>query len=129
MARKASKGIGSDPLRKSIRAWYRQAYPTDDMGEELHPRVTFLQLAKALYDGKDVYWAIGAEDSLIRERVFAELARIDGCDYDVVYDMWMHPDRHNPVLAERYALHRKRMQERHARRVAEQERRAQATGA
>lgn len=77
------------PFCKNIRSWYEKEYPTDDMAEEIKPGARFLDLLEAVHLGSSVYQAIGADDSLIRERCFKELVRIDGCDYDVVYEMWL----------------------------------------
>jgi hypothetical protein len=36
-----------------------------------------------------VYEALGVCDSLVRERVFGELAKIMNVDYDCIYEQWL----------------------------------------
>ena len=76
-------------LKTKIRNWYHSTYPTDDMWEDIDRNVTFDDVFEALDNYKDIYETIGAEDSLVRERVFKQLAEIMGVDYDYVYDQWM----------------------------------------
>ena len=79
-------------LTEKVAAWYRKAYPTDqDMIDEMRPsRSTFQDVIDALESGEDVYEVIGADDSIVRERVFEELSKLTGKDYDYFYDMWLH---------------------------------------
>ena len=71
--------------------WYKEAFPTDtDMFEDIEEAgSTFADVWNALDNGEDVYAVIGADDSIVRERVFEHLAELTGKDYDVIYDMWM----------------------------------------
>lgn len=71
--------------------WYKEAFPTDtDMFEDMEATgSTFADVWDALDNGEDVYDAIGADDSIVRERVFGRLAELTGKDYDVIYDMWL----------------------------------------
>ena len=71
--------------------WYKEAFPTDtDMFEDMEEAgSTFADVWDALDNGEDVYAVIGADDSIVRERVFEHLAELTGKDYDVIYDMWM----------------------------------------
>ena len=39
--------------------------------------------------GKDVYGVIGADDSIVRERVFQHLSEITGKKYRTLYNMWL----------------------------------------
>ena len=72
-----------------IRGWYLKAYPTDDLGEEIDPNVTFEDIFNTLDARRDVYRVIGVVDSIIRERVFAQLAKIMGTPYEYVFDQWL----------------------------------------
>lgn len=78
----------------NVRDWYMATFPTDDLGGDIYPDFTFskamLQLVN--HPGEDFYDYIGVGDSLIRERIFAEAADILGCDYDVIYNAWLHGD-------------------------------------
>lgn len=73
-----------------LREWYRLAYPTDSLGEDIRPDVTFMGLYECLRDGHDVYDYFGVGDSVLRERFFEKLAELMGRDYDYVYDWWLH---------------------------------------
>lgn len=73
-----------------IKNWYTHYYETDELGQEINSMATFNDLHKALLDGKDVYEVIGVGDSLVRERLFDELAILLGVSYDDVYNMWLN---------------------------------------
>ena len=76
-----------------IRTWYITAYPTDDVGPTLNPATTFADLWQALKQGGCVYAALGGDaDSVVRERVFAQLAALLGTDYDRIYTLWVLDD-------------------------------------
>ena len=73
-----------------IKNWYTHYYDTDELGQEMNSMATFNDLHRALLDGRDVYEVIGVEDSLVRERLFGELAILLGVSYEVVYNMWLN---------------------------------------
>ena len=73
-----------------IKNWYTHYYETDELGQEINSMATFNDLHRALLDGRDVYEVIGVGDSLVRERLFDELAILLGVSYEVVYDMWLN---------------------------------------
>lgn len=72
-----------------IREWYQATYPDDDMGKDIIPNTDWHMLWLAIITGKDVYDILGIEDSIIRERIFQELADTMGVDYNVVYYAWL----------------------------------------
>jgi len=72
-----------------IKEFYLNEYPWDDLGVEINPNATFVGLLSTLYEDEDIYDYIGVGDSLIRERLFGELANQLNKPYDYVYDMWM----------------------------------------
>lgn len=76
-------------LATKIRTWYAEAYPSDDLGREIGPDVTFRGLFDALDSYQDVYELLGVGDSVIRERCFEMLAEVIGESYDYIYDQWM----------------------------------------
>ena len=76
-------------LDKEIKPWYHKTYKSDDMWEDLYDGVTFKDVLYALKTGEDVYDTFGAEDSIIRERIFSELSEIMDVDYDEIYYMWL----------------------------------------
>ena len=65
-------------------------YPTDELGVELNENVTFVGLLNVLHEGGDVYDYIEVCDSIVRERLFEELAKQLHKPYDYVYDLWMN---------------------------------------
>ena len=85
----ASRKIPRVGTRK-IRDWYIKKYPTDDLGLDIDPEVTFNNLLVCLDFGEDVYNCLGVGDSVIRERCFAELARLMKVKYDYIYDLWLN---------------------------------------
>lgn len=72
-----------------IKKCYLIAFPTDELGWELNERVTFEDLLVALDNAKDVYELLGVEDSIVRERVFGQLSKIMGVDYNFIYNKWL----------------------------------------
>ena len=81
-------------LNEKIATWYRKAYPTDkEMADEMKPScATFQDVIDALDAGEDVYDVMGAGDSIVRERVFEELSKLTGKDYDYFYNKWVSSD-------------------------------------
>ena len=73
----------------TIKQFYLETYPTDDMGNDIKDDTTFLGLVSELSGGKDVYDYLGVYDSLIRERLFSELAKQLKTTYDEIYNLWL----------------------------------------
>ncbi len=71
-----------------IKEWYQATYPDDDMGEDIIPNTDWYTLWLALIGEQDIYGIIGVGDSVVRERIFSELADTMGVDYNVVYYTW-----------------------------------------
>jgi hypothetical protein len=86
-----AKGGNTDALKK-IKDYYVGAFPTDDLGQEINADATFNGLSMVLNDKGDVYEYLGVADSLVRERVFEKLSKIEGVSYDVIYDKWLDYD-------------------------------------
>jgi hypothetical protein len=80
------------PFVMSIREWYLETYPTDELGLEINESVTFDGLFTVLDTYGDVYEFIGVSDSLMRERLFEKLSEIMGVTYDEVYSQWLMAD-------------------------------------
>ena len=76
-------------MRTNIKQWYMLNFPEDSMANEINGNVTFKDLFKTLDTYGDVYDLIGAYDSVIRERLFSELAKIIDVDYSYVYNQWL----------------------------------------
>lgn len=79
----------ADILNKKIGDWYRKTYEDDDLGDSINREATFRDLFDALDYHQDVYNLIQVGDSLIRERLFSELARLTGMSYETIYQQWL----------------------------------------
>lgn len=90
----ANENMAKTEMKKCIKKWYQNAYPTDELGEELNEKVTFDRLYDEMRTGKDVYVVLGSGvDSIVRERVFTELSELLGVSYDAIYDLWLSGDK------------------------------------
>jgi hypothetical protein len=74
---------------QTIKEFYLSNYPTDELGNEIHTKATFIGLFEVLDTYKDVYEYIGVHDSIIRERIFEKLANEMGIDYNEIYNQWL----------------------------------------
>ena len=74
----------------TIREYYLETYPTDDLGLDLNLTPTFAGVLNQLIVGGDVYRYIGVGDSIIRERLFERLAQELEVSYDYVYNLWIN---------------------------------------
>lgn len=72
-----------------VKDYYINMFPDDELGAEINPELTFDQVYTALENGEEIYDVLGVGDSIVRERVFAELARRRNVDYDVIYYLWL----------------------------------------
>lgn len=72
-----------------VKDWYKSEYPSDELGDEINSNITFNDVFEALDNYKDIYKLLGVGDSIVRERVFDELADIMGVDYDYIYGQWL----------------------------------------
>ena len=88
-------------LDVSIKKWYVENYPSDDLGTTLSASTTFLDLNNLLNSGKgsDVYELLGGDaDSIIRERCFTKLAELTGQNYNSIYNKWLNsPDKEDEI--------------------------------
>jgi hypothetical protein len=74
----------------TIREFYLENYPTDELGVEVNDGLTFSGLLNVLFTDGNVYEYIGVCDSIVRERLFERLAEELGTPYDYVYDLWLN---------------------------------------
>ena len=72
-----------------IREWYMEEYPSDELGANIAERSTWCGLMYCLMNRLDVYQFLGVGDSLVRERVFAKLAKEMNIDYEEIYNQWL----------------------------------------
>ena len=73
----------------TIKEYYVENFPTDNLGLELNETPTFPGLLNQLIVDGDVYRYIGVSDSVIRERLFEKLADTLNVKYDYVYNLWL----------------------------------------
>jgi hypothetical protein len=73
-------------MRAKIKDWYLRQYPTDELGEKINPAATFEGLMK---NPSKVYSYLNVQDSVVRERVFMELADRAAVTYDLIYKRWL----------------------------------------
>ena len=72
-----------------LKEFYLENYPTDELGVEINENANFVGLINELHNGNDVYEYIGVCDSIIRERMFEELAKSLQTSYDYIYNLWL----------------------------------------
>ena len=84
----SKKSEANGPFDAPIKDWYMGAYKDDDLGDRLNG--TFKGVLQTLLRGDDVYTYIGVGDSLIRERLFSQLAKMLDVDYDEIYNVWLN---------------------------------------
>lgn len=75
-----------------IKDWYLTEYPTDTVGEDLNPQVSFRDLFDGMCKHEEAYEIMGDVDSLVRERVFEKLAQLTDKSYDEIYDLWLEAE-------------------------------------
>ena len=77
---------------ETIREWYMKEYPLDECGKDINPEATFFNVLVGMAQGEDFYEKVYG-DSIIRERVFAELSKRLGCKYDDIYYLWLYKEK------------------------------------
>ena len=76
-------------MKESIKEWYCKTYPTDELGKRINGYITFSNLLLRMLQGEDIYFLIGVSDSIVRERIFTEIAARLGWNYNVIYNLWL----------------------------------------
>lgn len=74
----------------TVRNWYMGAYPTDELGSNINPTVTFKEVVRTLMLKRDIYDCLGVQDSLVRERIFMFLAEELNMPYEFFYNLWLN---------------------------------------
>ena len=72
---------------KYLKNFYQKNYPNDDMGDEIRFEATFEGLLENINKPYDY---IGVFDSIVRERLFDQLAKNKGVDYDSIYNLYFN---------------------------------------
>lgn len=79
-----------DPRSQGVRDWYMKTFPTDELGAEIDPDITFDGALSVVDKGPAFYDGLGVRDSLVRERVFMELSERYDIDYGDIYESWLN---------------------------------------
>lgn len=74
----------------TVKEFYLENYPSDELGVEINENTTFVGLLNTLQSNGDVYDFLGVYDSVVRERVFEELAYQQQVSYNIIYDLWLN---------------------------------------
>jgi len=73
----------------NLKKWYIDTYPTDEMAEDINPKITFEDVFNTIDNYQNIYNLIGVCDSIIRERIFEELSILSGHTYEEIYNKWL----------------------------------------
>ena len=74
-----------------VKDWYGERFPQDEWGYDMmNPGITFQDVFEGLQIGTNIYALLGGGDSIVRERVFDQLATLMDVSYDVVYYQWLN---------------------------------------
>jgi hypothetical protein len=80
--------------QSKVSDWYAVAYPDDKWGNQMMNKgIIFQDVFECLQVGFNIYALLGAGDSIVRERVFAALATLMGCDYEHIYYQWLNHEK------------------------------------
>jgi hypothetical protein len=64
--------------KTNIKDWYKKNYKTDELGDEINPNITFDDVLVGILNGREIYSLIGVRDSVVRERLFSKLSKLNG---------------------------------------------------
>lgn len=73
-------------VKGKVKDWYVKNYPDDDLGQDIDSDITFKDVYEHLENFYDI---IKVSDSVIRERIFEELAKLTNQTYDKIYKIWL----------------------------------------
>lgn len=80
-------------LRK-VRGWLLRTHPEEKgMIGDFRKDVTFAEVNRRMHEGENFYAICECGESVQRELVFAEMARIYGNEYDYWYELWLGKNR------------------------------------
>ena len=84
----------ADPKEASrkVRHWLLKTHPEEKpLIGDFRKDVTFAEVNRRMHKGEGFYDICSCGESVQRELVFAEMARIyEGTDYDYWYDLWLN---------------------------------------
>lgn len=76
-------------FEQSLREYYLNTFPDDELRTEIDPDATFEGLFDTLDNYRDVYDYVGVYDSIVRERLFKRLSEVINVPYDYIYQQWL----------------------------------------
>ena len=83
-----------DRLNKSVKEYYLANYPDEeDFVTNMPKDITFKELYNRMLQGEDVYEILDIRDSVVRERIFDELADSMDVNYDTIYKTWLNSNK------------------------------------
>ena len=95
--RKDNAGAGRKPLadpkgaERRIRTWLLRTHPEEKpLIGDFRKDVTFAEVNRRMHGGENFYEVCDCGESVQREIVFAELARLYGTEYGYWYELWLH---------------------------------------
>ena len=77
-------------INSNVKQVYCNMYPQDTFGEELNGDIILNDVWKCLLEGKDVYELLEIGDSEVRVRVFEMISVLKECDYETIWELWLH---------------------------------------
>ncbi|MGN0764853.1 MAG: zincin-like metallopeptidase domain-containing protein [Christensenellales bacterium] len=78
-------------LEPNVSKWYQDNYPDDDMGKDINTAIVFDDILNRESEFSTI---VGVSDSVIRERIFNELANRANVPYEEIYDRWLEPPQY-----------------------------------
>lgn len=84
-------------VMENIKEWYLKNYPADKCGGEIRENATFSGAFNCLDNYGDIYLYIGVWDSVVRGRIFEELASRAGVSYQYIEEQWHKCHTLNPL--------------------------------
>ena len=75
---------------RKVRGWLLRLHPEEkELIGDFRKDVTFAEINRRMHGGEDFYKVCDCTESVQREYVFAELARLYGTDYDYWFCLWL----------------------------------------
>ena len=95
MKKQKAKAARVDGKKEKVRDWLLREHPDEEtMIGDFSKTVTFQEVADRMRAGEEFYDICDCGESVQRELVFAEMARIYAeTDYDYWYDLWLNGGR------------------------------------
>ena len=86
-----TESVGNNSNKKvKVADWYAEKYPDDADVMYGANDIALGDIIPYMLDyDKDFYEIVGVGDSVVRERIFEELANIYGVSYDDIYNLWL----------------------------------------